>query len=79
MVKMVVELSERTNRVINIIKAKYGLRNKSLAVELMVREYEKFLLEPELRPEYVRKLKEIEKEDAVRVKSVGDLDRLLGE
>ncbi|MFO7619204.1 MAG: DUF2683 family protein [Thermoplasmata archaeon] len=68
MVQAVVNLNEHENRILNIIKGKYGLRNKSEAISVVISEYEKELLEPELRPEYVEKLKKREKEPTVKVK-----------
>ncbi len=67
MVKAVVDLDERANRLINIVKAKYGLKDKSQAINRMVLEYEEILLEPALRPEFVEKMKERGKEKAVKV------------
>ncbi len=66
----IVKLDEEANKVINIVKAKYGLKDKSAAINRIVEEYEYEMLEPELRPEYVEKLKRIEKEKSVRVKDV---------
>ena len=68
MVQAIINLNEHENRVLNIIKGKYGLKNKSEAVNLIIREYEKELLEPELRPEYIEKMREREKEPSVKVK-----------
>ena len=51
-----INVDERTNRVLNIVKAKFGLKDKSQAISLVVGEYEKSFLEPELRPEYKEKL-----------------------
>ena len=69
MVQALVNLNEHENRVLNIIKGKYGLKNKSEAISVVISEYEKELLEPELRPEYVEKLKKREKEPTVKVKN----------
>jgi len=69
MVKALITLSEHENRVLNIVKGKFGLRNKSEAVSLIIRGYEEEALEPELRPEYVEKMKEREKEPTVKVKN----------
>lgn len=66
----IVKLNEEANQVINIVKAKYGLRDKSEAINKMAEEYEKQLLEPELRPEYVDKLRKIGKEKSLKVKDV---------
>ncbi len=40
MPKTVVELSEHANRVVNVVKAREGLRGKSAAIERIVEEYE---------------------------------------
>ena len=39
MVQALVEIDENTNRVLNVVKAKYGLRDKGEAIKLVVREY----------------------------------------
>lgn len=62
MVKAIININESTNRLINIIKAKYGLKDKSQAIDLMAEQYEEEILEPELRPEYIEKIKKIQKE-----------------
>ncbi|MEK6816150.1 MAG: antitoxin [Nanoarchaeota archaeon] len=56
MVQAMISIQENTNRVLNIIKAKYGLKDKSQAIDLVVSEYEKNIMEPELKPEYKAKL-----------------------
>jgi len=61
MVKAIININEKTNRLLNILKAKYGLKDKSEAIDKMAKEYEEEILEPELRPEYVEKIKKIEK------------------
>ena len=68
MVQAIINLSEHENRVINIIKGKFGLRNKSEAISLIIREYERKFLEPELRPEYIEKMRKREKEPTVKIK-----------
>ena len=59
MVQAVINIDENTNRVLNIVKAKFGLRDKSQAINMVVNEYERSALEPELRPEYKIKLAKI--------------------
>ena len=56
MVQAMININENANRVLNIIKAKHGLKDKSEAINLVVTEYEHILLEPELRPVYKKKL-----------------------
>jgi len=67
MVKAIVDLDERTNRVVNIVKAKYGLKDKSEAIGRVVQEYEKMLLEPALRPEFIKKMEKRQREKMVKV------------
>ena len=73
MVQAMINIEENTNRVLNIVKAKYGLKDKSEAINLVVGEYEEGFLEPQLRPEYIEKLKKIVKGKHVRVGSISDL------
>lgn len=61
MVQALIDISEHSNRVLNILKAKHGLKDKSAAINLMAKQYEDALLEPELRPEYVQKIEQIRK------------------
>ncbi len=68
MVQSVIILNEHENRIINIVKGKFGLKNKSEAIKLIITEYERELLEPELRPEYVERMRERAKEPTVKVK-----------
>jgi hypothetical protein len=58
MVKSLIDLSERDSRIINIVKAKYGLRDKSQALSVIIKSYEECELEPQLRPEFVKEIEE---------------------
>lgn len=48
MVKEWVNISENSNKVLNIIKKTYHLKNKSQAVEYMLNEYYEKVLQPTL-------------------------------
>ena len=78
MVQAIINIKENTNRVLNILKAKYGLKDKSQAIDVMAKEYEQEILEPELRPEYIKKAKKIMKEKPVRVGTPKDLKKMMG-
>ena len=58
-----------------MVKGKYGLRNKSQAVNFVIDKFEEELLEPELRPEYLKKLKKIRKGNYTRFNSIDELRR----
>ncbi len=73
MVQAMVRIKERTNRVLNILKAKYDLRDKSEAIDIMAEQYEESILEPELRPEYIENLKKIRKGKYIRYNSIEEL------
>ncbi|MBU2476035.1 DUF2683 family protein [Candidatus Micrarchaeota archaeon] len=77
MVQSLVDLKERQNRVLTIVKGKYGLKNKSEAINLIVDQYEKSILEPELRPEYREELLKIDKGKFKKFSSVERLRREL--
>ena len=62
MVQSLIDVGEVEDRILNIVKAKYGLKNKSQAVSLVTKIYAESFLESELKPEYIKKLKKIEKD-----------------
>ncbi len=61
-----INIGDRSNRVLNIVKAKYGLKDKSQAIDVVVSKYEETFLEPELRPEFVKRIRNIEKKDTFK-------------
>jgi NADH:ubiquinone oxidoreductase subunit E len=67
MVKAIVEIDERANQILNIIKAKENLKDKSAAINLIVEIYGQELLEPELRPEFIKELLNAQKEKTIKV------------
>lgn len=77
MVQNVIDVEDRVDRVLNIVKAKFGLKNKSQAVELIAKTYEESFLEPELRPEYLKKLKRIDKEKGISFKNIDELRKII--
>lgn len=68
MVKAIVTIDEHTNRILNIVKGKYGLKDKSQAINLVTKKYEAYLMDPELRPEFIESLKASETEKTIKVK-----------
>jgi len=73
MVQAVINISEHTNRILSILKAKYGLKDKSESIDLMAEQYEEDVLEPELRPSYVRKMRRRMKEKTIKVGTIENL------
>jgi len=78
MVQSIIDINENEDRILNIVKAKFGLKNKSQAVALIVKIYADSFLEPELKPEYIEKLKRIEKEGYGKTfKSISELRKII--
>jgi hypothetical protein len=75
MVQAVINIDENTNRVLNIVKAKFGLKDKSQAINLVVNEYEENSLEPQLRPEYIEELKKIKKQKGIHLRNLNELKK----
>ncbi|MFH0978594.1 MAG: DUF2683 family protein [Candidatus Woesearchaeota archaeon] len=77
MVQAIIRIDEDTNRVLNIVKAKYGLKDKSAAINIMAHQYKEELLEPELRPKYIEKLKKLEKQKGIPFRNIGQLRKVI--
>jgi len=70
-VQALVELDLHTNRVLNVVKAKYDLNDKGEAIKFVVRRFVD-LEEPALRPEFIEKMKKLEKQKSVRVNDLAE-------
>jgi len=77
MVQAIINISKNANQILNIVKAKHNLKDKSEAIELVTMEYGEDLMEPELRPEYIKKIKRIEKEKGIPFKDINELRRII--
>jgi len=79
MVKAIVDIDKEANRILNILKAEYGLKDKSQAINRMAKEFRRFVrIEPEVRPEYIMKLKRIQKQKEIRIGSIEDFRKRFG-
>ena len=79
MVKAIVEIDEEADKVLKHLKVEYNLRDKSEAINLMAREFKRFVrVEPEVRPEYAAELMKILRGKRVRVGSVVDFRKRYG-
>ncbi len=77
MVQSIIDIGENEDRVLNIVKAKFGLKNKSQAVALITNIYSNSFLEPELKPEYVEKLRKIRKEKGIGFRNMAELRKII--
>ncbi len=78
MVKAIVNLGEYEDRVLTIVKGKYGLKNKSDALNFVINKFDEELLEPELRPEFVKEIQHIKNRGKFKeYKGVSELRKAL--
>ena len=77
MTQAVIDLNENDDRVVNIVKGKFGLKNKSEAMSVIINGYEQEILEPELRPEFIEEMRKIEKEKPIAFKNIKELRALI--
>jgi hypothetical protein len=77
MVQAIININDNANRVLNIVKAKYGLKDKSQAIEIMAEKYAEGILEPKLKPEYLNKLKNLEKQKGTSFSNLGELRKII--
>ena len=73
MTSAIVNLTEENNRFLNIIKAHFGIKNKSDAINFVVENFPKEEIGLKVRPEYVRKLKRIMKQKPISFKSAEEM------
>ena len=76
MVQSIIDLGENEDRILNIVKAQYRLKNKSQAIALITKIYSESFLEPELNPKYLEKLEKIRKGKYIQFNSVDELRKL---
>ena len=72
MVKAIINIPERENRILNIVKGQHGFKTKEQACVFIIGEHEQNL-EPQLRPEYIKKLMKIDKQKGIPFKDINDL------
>lgn len=73
MVSAMVEISEHTNWVLNVVKAKYKLRTKSEAIDKAMEEYEELVLDRPFKPEFVAAVKRAERGKFRRINNIREI------
>ncbi len=77
MVQAVIKFGENEGRILSIVKGKFGLKNKSDAVNLIIEKYAELLLEPELRPEYKEEILKVSKSKHMKFSSIDALRKVI--
>lgn len=79
MVKAIVDIDMEANKVLNHLKVEYGLKDKSQAINVMAKEFKKFVkVEPEIRPEFIKELKRIQKGKHIKIGSMQNFRKRYG-
>src|SRR3989338_8090168 len=78
MVQAMINISEDANQILNIVKARYNLKDKSEAIEKVVLSCGGELLEPELRPEFIKKIEQISKEKTIKIGTLENFRKRYG-
>lgn len=73
MAQALIKLGEYEDRVLTIVKGKFGLKTKNEAINFVIDRFGENLLEPELRPEYLERLQKIRKGKYTSFSSVEEL------
>ena len=80
MTQALITLDDNSNRILNVLKAKYELKDKSQAIEWLIDYYLDQQDDPELRPEFIRKMRRIEqKGEWITYRNVAELKREIEE
>ena len=69
MVQNIIKLSDKENRTINMVKAKFGMKNKNQAIGFMIQTFAKHFL-----PEALQPLEKIRR--STERKQVGNVEEL---
>ena len=77
MVQTMLDLGEHENKIVNVVKAEFGLSNKNEAIKLIIDKFEQELLEPKLRPKFVEELLKIDKEEGIEFKNMKQLRNMI--
>lgn len=75
------ELNSYTNKVLNVVKAKYELKSKSEALNKFAEMYGDEVVEPEVKEEFVKKILKIHEEHMKQPRkpmTLEELDELCG-
>ena len=62
MVSALVKIDDETNRVLNTVKATYGLKDKGQAIDFVVEKFAELSAEPTLKKPFIKSIKRAQQE-----------------
>jgi len=69
MVNAMINISDQANQILNIVKARFNLKDKSEAIEYVTLCFGEDILEPKLKPEFIERMKKRQLEPTVKIKN----------
>ena len=78
MVKAMIRISEQANQILNIVKARNNLKDKSEAIEYVAICFGEEMLEPKLRPEFIAEMQKVQKEPTIKIGTMEDFRKRYG-
>ncbi len=69
MVSALVKINNETNRVLNSVKAIYGLKDKGEAIEFVVEQFSEKQKEPQFKKSFLKDIQKAQKEKSIKVDS----------
>ncbi len=76
--KALLDIPTEVNQTLNIVKAQYNLKNKVEVLTFIINKYKEEYMEPELRPEFIKKIQGTEHLKGTPFKSVNELRKRYG-
>ena len=86
MVQAIVTLGEQEDKIVNVVKAQHGFKNKSEAINFVVAKFHTAFLDEAcpicdgskpLKPEFIKKIQAIEKEKGASFKNIEELRKII--
>ena len=74
MVKNIISISEREDRIVNIVKAKFGLKNKNQAIGFIIQQYARSFLEPSLQ-----QIEKPQRKRAIKANTLEEVKEIINE
>jgi len=78
MVQAIININDNANRILNIVKAKFSLKDKSEAINMITQQYEQEILEPTLRPEFIDRMEKVSKEKTIKIGTLKNFRKRYG-
>jgi len=77
MVKLYLEIGEKQDKIVHLIKKKQGLDDYSETINYIISKYKEDCIDLEVNPEYIEKLLEIDLEPGIKFKTIDELRHII--